>query len=108
MARFAASYTFKSQTGGINDSQQAVLAASGTASITVGVRQSIMVSVGGTTPTATGLVAFRLSLGSNSTAVSTDAQLPAGVYFFELGDEYDRINLFGVAACVVSVCRMGI
>jgi len=106
MGRFAATYSPKSQTGGLSDSQQAVLAASGTASITVGVRQTIIISVGGTTPTATGLVAIRFSLGANSTSSATDFQLPAGVFVFEMGDEFDRVNLFGVAGCVVSIMRL--
>lgn len=106
MGRFAATYSPKSQTGGLSDSQQLVLGASATGSITVGVRQTIIISVGGTTPTATGLAAIRFSLGSNSSAVTTDFQLPAGVFVFEMGDEFDRINFFAVAGCVISVMRI--
>jgi hypothetical protein len=106
VATFAAVFAPKSQTGGLSDNQQAVLAASGTANITVGVRQKIRISVGATTPAATGVVAIRFSFGANSTAAATDFQLPSGVFDFETGEEFDRVNLFGVVGCVISVMRL--
>lgn len=54
-----------------------------------------------------GLVALRFSLGSNSAAASTDFQLPVGIYDFEMGDEFDRLNFnFIVATSIVSVMRI--
>ena len=108
MANFSGIYSPKSKTGGFNDSQQSVLAGAGTATVTLNVRQLIRISVCGTTPAATGLVAVRFSLAATgaTTAVATDFQLPAGVYDFMLGDEFDTVNLYGVAACVVSIMRI--
>lgn len=107
MGLFASIFQPKSATGGVSDVQQ--LTASG--SITVGVRQRVKISVvataASTAPANAGLVAIKFSLGSNSSAASTDFQVPAGVYEYELGDEFDRINFnFVVATSVVSVMRI--
>jgi hypothetical protein len=108
MGKFAATYAPKSASGGINDNQQNILTAASTATVTLGLRQIVRMSVAGVTPAATGLVAVRFSLSTKgaTTAVATDFQLPAGVFDFELGDEYDTINLYGVAGCVVCIMRL--
>lgn len=101
MATFTAIWQPKSASGGLSDSQQVVLGAAGTNVVVVGVRQKVLITV-------TAAVSIRFSLGANSTAVATDFVLPsAGIlYYFETGDEFDRINFFSTPGATVSVMRL--
>lgn len=109
MATFQAVWQPKSASGGINDSQVVTLAGSGgTNAITVGVRQKVGLTI-------TGPVYVRFSLGANSTATTADLSLPGGsspgLYYFETGDEFDRLNFLnnnGASTTVVSVMRLSV
>lgn len=103
MGRFAATYSPKSTTGGVNDVQNATVTAASSAEIVVGFRQLIRIS-NGSVASAT----IKFGVSGMGAATATDAILGANQYQdFEMGDEFDRLRIFSAGTTViVTVMRM--
>jgi hypothetical protein len=102
MATLSATFPPKSASGGISDSQTFTIAAAGTQSVTIGIRQLFALST-------TGAIFVRFSFGSNSTATTADFSIPgANISQFDNGDEFDRVNILnnGASSVIVSVMRL--
>lgn len=113
MATFAAVFSPKSKSGGINDNQQVLNLAVTTASATlnVGNRQKIAISViPGSTAGATQGAAVRFSTGA-ATAASTDFVIPLNtIITLDTGNEFDSVSFFnlnGTGTLTISVMILG-
>jgi hypothetical protein len=112
MADFAAIYSPASASGGISDNQQITNLAAGTASatLTIGYRYKIAISVvPGTTSGATAGAAVRFSVGS-AVAASTDFVIPLNnVLAWDMGYQFNSVsfyNLNGTGTLTISVMRL--
>jgi hypothetical protein len=103
VARFAAVYSPKSASGGVNDVQNATVTAASSAEIVIGFRQMIRVSNG-----SIGVANIKFGVSGMGAATATDHIIGTNQYQdFEMGDEFDRVRIFAAGtSVVVTVMRL--
>ena len=103
MATFAAIFSPKSATGGVNDVQNATVTNASSSEIVVGLRQLIRVSNGNV---ASATIKFGVS--GMGAATATDHIIGLNQYQdFAMGDEFDRVRIFSAGTSViVTVMRL--